>query len=372
MAFWSDGAQKIYDFMQGVLAADIAFTRASSAWYFNSSGNLTIATSNVPRFDYGSPGSTTLQGLLMEESRINKALQCRDLTQAAWTLLNATAALDQTGIDGSVNTASSLTATAANATALQVVTQAAASSVFSVYLKRITGTGTINITQDGGGTWQTVTLTSRWQRFSHNLQSTLNPLFGVQIVTNGDVIGFDGAQFEGTPGANALATSLILTTTVAVTRAAEGMKSTSVSWFNQTKGTFVVDGIYGSINAGIGFNFMAEFSDNSTNNRYDIYLASDVAIMNVSAAGGAGQISAGSATIANSFKEGATYNTKAEKLCLNGGTVSTGAVTTPGAVITQLNFGCRADVTRQPNSWLQKFRYWNYVLSNEQLKRVTA
>ena len=58
------------DMLSGVLDGRVAFTRASTAWAFNSSGVLTSYTTDTPRFDYGL-ASTTLNGLLIEESRTN-------------------------------------------------------------------------------------------------------------------------------------------------------------------------------------------------------------------------------------------------------------------------------------------------------------
>lgn len=59
-----------YDFMLGSLPAGMTCSRASSAWYFNSSGVLTEASSNAARFNYN-PSALDLQGLLVEPQRTN-------------------------------------------------------------------------------------------------------------------------------------------------------------------------------------------------------------------------------------------------------------------------------------------------------------
>ena len=155
-------------------------------------------------------------GLQVYESRKNNGLWARDLTQAAWVAVNVTPALTATGIDGAANSATTLTAGAANATILQSITLASGPEIYSVFLKRVSGTGTVNITLNGGISWTAVTLTSAWQRFSVTA-TVLNPIIGIQIVTSGDVIADDYSDIQ--PGT--FLTPPIYTTTAAVTRAAD-------------------------------------------------------------------------------------------------------------------------------------------------------
>jgi hypothetical protein len=65
-----DGPTFHSDFMAGGVDSRLTFTRASSAWYFNSSGELTQASANVPRFDY-IPATLALNGLLIEQQSTN-------------------------------------------------------------------------------------------------------------------------------------------------------------------------------------------------------------------------------------------------------------------------------------------------------------
>jgi hypothetical protein len=130
---------------------------------------------------------------------------------------NITAARDVVDLRGLANSASRLTATANNATALQSITTASATRVTSFYLRRITGTGTVEITQNGGTNWTAVTLTGDWQRFSIPFATITNPQIGIRIGTSGDVIAVDAAQCEiGT-----FPTSPILTEGTALTRQAD-------------------------------------------------------------------------------------------------------------------------------------------------------
>jgi len=372
IAHWSDDAVKIYDFLQGTLNPDITFTRSSTAWYFNSSGNLASASGNVARFDYGSPGSTTLQGLLIEQAQTNKVLQCRDLTQSAWTKTNATASLNQTGIDGVASSASSLTATAANATVLQTVTQSAASSVFSVYLMRLTGSGTIQLTQDNGTTWTTVTINSSWQRYQIPAQSTANPTFGIKIVTSGDAVAWDSAQFE----AGTLVTSPILTTSAAVTRALDVATVTSIPWFNATAGTFAIEAIIKTTAPSNNLS-SADFNDGSINNRIGLYTTPSGTADAVITIAGTSNLSAavlGGPAVNTVFKQAMRYVSGNNKAAYNGSVDGNGTLTAASLPtgMSQLRIGDREDGTRTMNGWMRRFRYWNNALLSAQMQRITA
>ncbi len=176
--------------------------------------------------------ATTCNGLLIEESRANRILWCRDATQSNWTKTNVTAAKTATGIDGVANAASSLTASAANGTCIQTITLASGSRTASVYLKRITGTGNVQVSLDGS-TWSTVDLSStEWRRIV--LSGTVtNPVVGIRLATNGDAVAMDYAQVED----GGTVTTPILTTTASATRAVDSASMAQLAWLAQGKGT---------------------------------------------------------------------------------------------------------------------------------------
>lgn len=219
------------------------FTRSGTAWYFDENGLLISAGTDEPRFDHNFAG--TPLGLLIEQIRINEALHSRDRTQAAWINTNITAAKDAVGLDGSANSCSTLTATAANGTSLQTVTKAAEANSYSVYIKRKTGTGDIDITVDGGTTWTTCTGLSAvdFTRYYVLGASAADPTFGVRIVADGDAVIVDCDQLEGPDlGQAPYPSSPILTTTAAVTRNSEFLLSTDMSFVNQDAGTVYISG----------------------------------------------------------------------------------------------------------------------------------
>jgi hypothetical protein len=209
-----------------------------------------------PRFDWASTDSTgagtiadprviplranpTSNGILIEEARTNRLLWNRDATQTQWVKTNITAVKDQTGIDGVANAASSLTATDDNGTCIQTITLAAGNRTGSVYLKRLTGTGLIQVTLDGS-TYSTVELSdTEWYRIVLS-GSVTNPTVGIKIAVDGDAVAMDYGQVED----GLFATSPILTTTATATRAVDTATMSGenfITWFKQSEGTLFTE-----------------------------------------------------------------------------------------------------------------------------------
>lgn len=264
-----------YDF------ADLfSFSRTGTAYYFNSSGVLTAASSNVPRFDYD-PATLLPRGLLMETSRTNNLLYSDDLTNAAWTKTNCTAAKNATGPDVVSNSASTLTATSTDATCLQARTLASAARSFSVYVRRKTGAGTVSITRNGGTNWTDITSSlspMEWIQFKIENTSVTDPSCGIKISVSGDEVEVFGMQDE----AGVYSSSYIPTTSATVTRNIEICQNngstpvTFASWYNTSAGTLYINDISSpntaeklfSFNA--GSNFM-DLADSGSNNFYRVY-----------------------------------------------------------------------------------------------------
>lgn len=188
------------NFLGPALDGQAAFTRATTANYFGSNGLMQQAASGAPRFEFD-PTTLTPLGMLMEDSRTNICLRSSAWTNATWvkTTTSATAA-SQTGPDGT-SSYGSLTASAGNGTTLQTVTVTNATLYqFSVRMKRLVGTGDIQLTMDNGSTWTTIAVTSTLTRFTISATSTSTSMVvGVRIVTNADSVIAGGAQLE--PGA---------------------------------------------------------------------------------------------------------------------------------------------------------------------------
>ena len=182
-------------------------TRATIATYIHPvTGLVTEVASGVPRFE--------ANGYLSEGARTNICLYSNDFTNAAWVAVNMTAAATSTGPDGVASSASRLTATAADATIKQSITSGSAARVTSCWVKRITGTGAVSMTQDDGATWAAVTLTTAWTRASIASATLANPIVGFKIATDTDAIDVSFFQHE----VGAFISSAIPTTSAAVVR----------------------------------------------------------------------------------------------------------------------------------------------------------
>ncbi len=220
-----------------ILGPQLTFTRASDARSFDSSGNLVAVGGNdLPRYEHDPTNNNAQLGLLMEATRTNEALWNQDITNAVWVKTNMTNAMDATGLDGVANSASTITASAANATVLQTVTKASADNTYSVWVRRVTGSGNIDITDNNGTNWITLTGLSStvFTRYVLPPRIAANPVFGIRIVTDTDAVEVDMNQLEEGDLNQSYALSEIPTTTASVTRAQEFARTTDVSWVANT------------------------------------------------------------------------------------------------------------------------------------------
>jgi hypothetical protein len=217
----------------------ITFTRAYESIFTGPDGLLKTAGNGVPVFDHD-PITRACLGLRSEDQRINRLLHNRDLTQAAWVATNITPAKDQIGADGVSNSASSITSTAGNGTVLQTITSASAARATSAYVKRITGSGAIEMTQNGGTNWTAVTVTGDWTRVQIPTATVTNPVVGFRIVASGDAIAVDYSQCED----GSSITSPIATGAATATRSADLASITGSnfsSWYRQDEGTLYAE-----------------------------------------------------------------------------------------------------------------------------------
>lgn len=128
-------------------------------------------------------------------ARYNLLTYSEQFDNAAWTKSNITATANTDTAPDETLTADTLAATGANGTTLSSFTAQDASYTFSVWLKRKTGTGNVDISAHSGGTWVTQTITSSWARYTVTQTLTAGARTpGIRIVTSGDEVYIWGAQ----------------------------------------------------------------------------------------------------------------------------------------------------------------------------------
>lgn len=270
------------NFATASLDPRITFTRATSAsnpaTFVNSSGVLTSATNNQPRFDYD-PSTLVCKGLLIEESRTNFVSGVNFVNPTSttgWTLFGEAAATLSVVTDTTELTAAGLSGICTSGSVYKVDNSAGVNSAYARVDAGFT-MGTSNCTFSayarGSGTFQfdvnvgswtgsiTKTLTSTYTRQSvTGASNTSSNQFRVRVFP-GSVMYFILVQGE----VGSFSTSVIPLTGTALTRNADVavMTGTNFSdWFNASKGTFRVD----AFSPAVDTRCLLSVDDNTANN----------------------------------------------------------------------------------------------------------
>ena len=215
-------------------------------------------------------GFACVEGVNLEDASSDLSTYNRDLSNVIWAKTNTTAAKDATGADGVANSASKLTATGASGTALQTVTSASSVHTHAPFVRRKTGTGTVDITVNGGLNWQDITneINSTYYVRVQESQTVTNPQFGFRLTSSGDEIEVDFAGVEDNP----FATSPIETVASAQTRAETTLSNPTAGILTAESGAikmvFALDNVSGD-------NGVFTINDNTNNNRFLARIDSD-------------------------------------------------------------------------------------------------
>lgn len=382
----SEDHRVFFNFMTGTLDPRITFTRASTAWYMGSNGFLQQAAINVPRFDYdyGFPVDTTtttptLKGILMEGTVTNEVLHSCDLTQSAWIKTTATVAKDTIGPDGVFNSASSFTANAANAKVNQSITSAAVvTRYFSVYIKRISGNGIIELSLNNS-TFTEVTvpapgLTTPYTRVSI-AASLSNPNIAIRLGTSGDKIAVAFAQEQQTVGP----TSPIRTTTTQIIKDSDNAivsGSNFTDWFIDGPGTVQVE--YESPAAANGVTkFLCQIGDGSTAN--GVRLVSEVSSLTprlqyIVSNNLQCTIDGPQHGVRTHEKYAFRYSTDNFVGAINGALTATdisGSLIGDG-ILNSLYLGSNGVGAQSLSGWVKSFKFWNRILTDTELETITT
>lgn len=274
-AWWRNGAQLDLDFVTNkyylngvsysnfssfITAAGATYTRASTAWFVNSSGLLATAAIDIPRFDYD-PMTLAPKGLLIEEASTNHIQYSSVFGTSPWVKTSAITITPNaaTAPDGTI-TASLISA---NGTVGSYFLQTGLPSVASqtvtrsVYVKAGTASRIFIEFNDGtyknaafdltaktatftSGTASLIQLGSGWFRavatytYSASGIPSATIYIGAYGVGTGNMYLW-GAQMEFKP----FASSYIPTTNASASRSADVFSIPTSGWYNSTIGTFL-------------------------------------------------------------------------------------------------------------------------------------
>ena len=377
------------DFTTASLDSRVTFTRTTGAsnpaTYVNSSGVVTAATNNQPRFDYD-PVTLACKGLLIEESRTNSCPYAEAFDDASWVKPRSSISADATTAPSGSVTADKLVedSTASNTHYMyrDIPGLSTTTYTYSVYAKaaertQVTiradqGTPTFSIfnlstgvvvTQAAGHTASIVNAGNGWYRCIVSLAITAGTgKLGQGIAVNGATsysgngtsgIYIWGAQLE----AGAFATSYIPTTTTALTRNADvaTMTGTNFSdWFNASEGTILI-----SAQSFGGSSYGLYLFDGTTNNITGLLIRTNgtsgrAAVMITAGVSQLGALA--SLTAANKNTAVLSYKTNNGIAAMNGLEASADTtVTLP--TVDRMNIA--ASNTSTNNCWIEKIMFWN-------------
>lgn len=224
------GADLDMDFMEGrywlgrggpgpaALDSLITTTRSGSAWALDAGLRLMGFEADRPRFVPG-------RGLLIEQADDQPLLHNRDLTQADWVKSNTTVFRDQADPLGVANTACRIRADADNGTVFQQVTVTSSRRVAWCLIRRIAGSGTVEMTSNNGTNWGTLTVTSAWTKVQIVARTLTTFDVGIRLGTSGDEVAVDLVSLANCPTSPNLANPLspIVTAGSAGSRAADDL-----------------------------------------------------------------------------------------------------------------------------------------------------
>ena len=377
------------DFTTGVLDSRLTFTRSTTATYINSSGDVTSAAINDPRFDYSPTNIGEPRGLLVEGASTNPILYSQDFSQATWSKSNATVTAPTTAPDGTT-TAYLLTSTTAGGIISQ--THAAtgnATSTYSIYVKQgtaaycdlyiydaVAGATRLNVRFTFATKGFTVTtgsnavyqeLPNGWLRISATCAalSTTNSIICylyVGFAVAGTTYYGWGAQLE----AGSSASSYIPTSASQVTRSVDGLTMTGTnfsSWFNSPEGTFVAE--FQTLYSGATADSNQLLALDSSVNKRIMYFTTGSDLMG-SYDGTTSLYAVGDVT-GSIAKCASTYTSTARSIVSNGGTVTTGAVVAGYSTASSLGIGLT-----NPKMLIRKLKFYPTALSNANIQTLTA
>ncbi len=350
----------------------VSCSRALAAYCFGADGLLHLLGSNTVRVEP--------QGLLVEGGSTNVSLQSNALATSPWAIAGTATVTNNTGdvldpAGGSTATKIVLPGSGTQCPFQSLAVAATTQYTISVWLRTLSGTATVFLNMETGGTapWvQTCNVTSTWQRFqvtatsvgtSYAVEVGYNTAIAGQLNQGAATIYAWGCQVEALP----FASSNINTTTLAVTRPADMVTvanplnpSNPGTW--RVGGTYVPQSTWANIflaNGGEGrlWSFNNVTLANSADARYQssvvrIFQVNDNlnATKNVSAS----DLPSGSGTFVGEWRDAAGTLTTTPASGAPTGT-GTGVITTQPTPVYIGSLSGGLENTRMFNGWVTSF-----------------
>jgi len=384
----------------GTLDSRVTFTRSTTATYYNSSGVLSTAAINAPRFDYN-PSTLAPLGLLIEQSSTNLNLYSQDFTNGTWVkYLSSVTGAATTAPDGTTTGQKLIANAVTNSHHIyQINVSANTQYTFSIYAK-ISDYTNLQIFNDTsnvlnatfnlsavttvaviGCTSSITSVGNGWYRCSvTHTTPAVNGRFCVQGFPTGATASNFGNSFlgDGASGifiwasqleALAFPTSYIPTTTAQVTRAADNASMTGTnfsSWYNATQGTLFAE--YNKGNNGLSV-YIAQLYTASSAQGVSLWVNTNG--IDTRAWLGATNAVLGNGTL-NAFNKAVlSYTSTSITGSLNGAAVATASGTLPSG-INALQIGVDSTPTTKLVGWVKKIVYYPTNLTNAQLQALTT
>lgn len=377
-----DGSTLSLDFTTGVLDSRLTFTRSTTGTYINSSGYVTSAAINAPRFDYD-PTTLAPRGLLIEGSATNLVTQSNGSTSVWGTGGNRTPTNNTTDLvspDGTNNATKLVCGAAGNyasfATSISGLTGGATYTI-SYWIRGPVGHSPRLYAQNGTTGDVTATATTGtynntgWTRLTqtYTLPATTTQVLvyfmSTNIVTTGDTFYVYGFQMETGSGAS----SHIPTGASQGSRAADSCVMTGAnfsSWFNASAGTIFVN--YGA-RISTGSNRVYTFASTDSTNQIFENIGNGTALNVFSSSSFVAQIGN---TWNTAAKYAAAYSVNDYAVSVAGSNAATDTLGALPVSIAKLIIGDSNAGTVANNGPIASFKYWPTRLSNAQLQSLTT
>jgi hypothetical protein len=306
--------------------------------------------------------AASLLGYVAENQATNLCLQSQDFSNASWVKTTVTVTADSTAApDGSV-TADTLAATGAIATASQTITVSAVPYAFSVYLKRLAGSGSVALVLDGVVTDVTAQInSSTWSRVvATGTPAAGAKVFSIRISTSGDSVYAWGAQVEAASDAS----SYVPTTAAAVTRNNDDLRYQKAGNFGEAVGTTYAESYLPVAAVGAYQTVLVETAANYGVQRY----VNTKVLQNWSPGGQPGTVN--TRTVGAVNKSAAAWSGATVSICLNGGAIAAAGFA-PYSAAAGIEVGTTGGVDSIQGS-IRNVRFYATRLADAVLQSMTA